>query len=170
MHPAGFSAPRLAAGTPAQYLGAVSVPLPPAAPLPTAELSQQAAAPDPRPAARAQLQVGPCFQTSCACRMVHGATCCKSLKPLRLPLITLCVSQSFSKFLLLLQALYPPFAVGARQPPAASHSPPAVSEVHLRRLDRDNILHRRAVAEILIGRLTAGGLPSMIYSNMACLM
>ena len=52
--------------------------------------------------------------------------------------------------ILLLQALYPPFAVGARQPTAASHSPPAVSEVHLRRLDRDNILHRRAVAEVLI--------------------
>jgi hypothetical protein len=52
-----------------------------------------------------------------------------------------------------LQALYPPFSVGAngaRQPLAASHSAPAVSEVHLRRLDRDNILHRRAVAEILV--------------------
>lgn len=51
-----------------------------------------------------------------------------------------------------LQAMYPPFAVGA--PTAALPGGPAVSEVHLRRLDRDNILHRRAVAEICIDAST----------------
>lgn len=48
--------------------------------------------------------------------------------------------------------MYPPFAVGA--PTAALPGGPAVSEVHLRRLDRDNILHRRAVAEICIDAST----------------
>lgn len=69
---------------------------------------------------------------------------------------------------LLLQALYPPFAVGARQPAVASHSPPAVSEVHLRRLDRDNILHRRAVAEILIDASPQEVRPYTLRSSMDC--
>ena len=48
----------------------------------------------------------------------------------------------------LLQALYPPFSVGLGPRPAAAE--PAVTEVHLRRLDREGMLHRRAVAVISI--------------------
>ena len=46
------------------------------------------------------------------------------------------------------QASYPPFQVGAR--PTIFNGMPAVSEVHLRRLDRPDRLHRRAVAVISI--------------------
>lgn len=46
------------------------------------------------------------------------------------------------------QASYPPFQVGAR--PTIFNGMPAVSEVHLRRLDRPERLHRRAVAVISI--------------------
>lgn len=52
------------------------------------------------------------------------------------------------------QALYPPFSVGLGPggglQAAGSGCEPAVSEVHLRRLDRPDMMHRRAVALISI--------------------
>lgn len=54
------------------------------------------------------------------------------------------------------QALYPPFSVGlspsggVQSATTSRASEPAVSEVHLRRLDRPDMLHRRAVSLISI--------------------
>lgn len=55
-----------------------------------------------------------------------------------------CISKASagSKSAKCLQATYPAFGVGTR---------PYLSEVHLRRLDVDEYLHRRAVAVITIG-------------------
>ena len=58
------------------------------------------------------------------------------------------LAHSRSGCLSTLQALYPPFSVGLGLRPGAAE--PAVTEVHLRRLDRDGMLHRRAVAVISI--------------------